>query len=206
MSTSSAKIRELDAVIQRQKKTNDKKDAQHSERISMIERQLHRIHDLDSKLDNVQTDFGQRLNIFENRMVDTVKGHIESSNHNMANMNNSLEKLMAVVNTLVSQNDTNTASLKHRTDTTVPPTLQATAGHPHSTDANSSGSYSNSSSSGSSMSADSTGMVQSPEHKRLKARKRSLFSKNPYDVSSTRLLLRLLPTPHQQHISTRRSR
>lgn len=83
----------------------------------MIERQLHRINDLDSKLDNVQTDFGQRLNIFENCMVDTVKGHIESSNHNMANMNNSLEKLMAVVDTLVSQNDTNTAPSKHGTGT-----------------------------------------------------------------------------------------
>lgn len=144
----------------------------------MIERQLHRINDLDSKLDNVQTDFGQRLNIFENCMVDTVKGHIESSNHNMANMNNSLEKLMAVVDTLVSQNDTNTApASKHGTGTsTATHNLQAIAGHPHTTDENSPGSYSTSSSSGSSTSADSTGMIQSPEHKCLKARKKEACS------------------------------
>jgi hypothetical protein len=71
MTTSSAKFRELDAAIQRQKKTNDKKDAKNSERISHIDRLLHRIDNIDSKLDNVQTDFGQRLNFVETRMVGT---------------------------------------------------------------------------------------------------------------------------------------
>ena len=91
MSTSSAKLIELDAVIQREKKTNEKEDAQNSERISLIEQQLHRINNLDSKLDDAKTDFGHRLLLFETRVVDTVKGHIESSNHNMENMNTSME-------------------------------------------------------------------------------------------------------------------
>ena len=65
-----------------------------SERVSHVERQLKWINDLDTKLDNVQTDFGLRLNIFESRMVETVKGHIESSNTTMENMNANLSKLM----------------------------------------------------------------------------------------------------------------
>ena len=105
MSTRSVKFRELDAAIQRQKKTNDGKDAQNSEHISLIEWQRHRIDDIDSKLDNVKTDFGQWIDLFEDRMVDTVKGHIESSNQNMENMNTSLEKLMSVINKLLLQND-----------------------------------------------------------------------------------------------------
>ncbi|KAI2491347.1 hypothetical protein MHU86_23201 [Fragilaria crotonensis] len=113
MSTSSAKLRELDVAIQRQKKTNEKQDAKNSERLSHIERKLHRIDDIDTKLDEVQTDFGQRLTIFESRMVETVKGHIESSHHNMENMNTSLEKLMLVVNRLLthSGNPSNNSTL-----------------------------------------------------------------------------------------------
>ena len=65
MSTSSVKIRELDAVLQRQNRINAQKEAKSSERMSSIERQLHRIHDLETKLDEAQTDFGCRLNLFE---------------------------------------------------------------------------------------------------------------------------------------------
>ena len=90
MSTSSAKIRELDAVIQRQQKISSKKDAKSSERISSIERQLHRIHDLDSKLDDVQADFGNRLQLLEARMVESVT----------STMNSNLQQLMAVVSKL----------------------------------------------------------------------------------------------------------
>ena len=174
LSTSSAKLRELDAVIQRQKKASEKKDAKNSERISLIERQLHRISDLDSKLDSVQTDFGQRMNLFESRMVDTVKGHIESSNHNMVNMNTSLEKLMEVVNKLVSQGEITTAT---STNTVAVSSEHASTMAPedrlHSNEeGGSSGSTSNSSSSRSSMSAVSTGLVQSPEHKRRKQGKK----------------------------------
>ena len=79
LSTNSAKVRDLDKQISRQKVINDQKDAMNSERVSHIERQLKRLNDLDTKLDNVQTDFGKRLNIFESRMLETVKGHIDSS-------------------------------------------------------------------------------------------------------------------------------
>jgi hypothetical protein len=172
MSTSSAKLRELDAVIQRQKKTNEKKDAQNSERISLIERQLHRINNLDSKLDEVKTDFGHRLHLFETRMVDTVKGQIESSNHNLENMNTSMEKLMSVVNKLVQQSGIDRESSQ-----------ELTKAHDRSNDStelldrhkSSEGakSDSTSSSSRSSMSTESIAVVKSPEHKRLKSGKKS---------------------------------
>lgn len=173
MSTSSAKFRELDAVIQRYKKTNDKKDAKNSERISHIERQLHRIDDIDSKLDQVQTDFGQRLNLFENRMVGTVKDHIESSHHNMENMNTSLEKLMLVVNKLLLHSGNN--SEKSNEDDRVASNLSGQLldtgllTNQSNDDELTGGSKSNSSSSRSSMSTESINAISSPEHKRLKS-------------------------------------
>ena len=172
MSTSSAKLRELDAVIQRQKKTNDKKDAKNSERISLIERQLHCIDDIDSKLDKVKTDFGQRLNIFENRMVETVQGHIESSNHNMENLNISLEKLMSVVNTLVLHSGNISSDSITITAASSKSSVLAIAARSHPQDGESSGSNSHSSSSQSSMSVASTSAIQSPEHKRLRSGKK----------------------------------
>jgi hypothetical protein len=173
MSTSSAKLRELDAVIQRQKKTNDKKDAKNSERISLIERQLHRIDDIDSKLDDVKTDFGQRLNIFETRMVETVQGHIESSNHTMENLNINLEKLMSVVNTLVLHSgNPSLDSLTTTAAATSKCNSLALVAQTHTNDGVLSGSNSHSSSSQSSMSVESTSAIQSPEHKRLRSGKK----------------------------------
>ena len=176
MSTNSAKFRELDAAIQRQKKTNDKNDAKTSERISHIERQLHRIDDIDTKLDDVKNDFGQRLNLFEARMVDTVKDHIEASNHNTANMTASMEKLMIIVNRLLTQQNDNIAdnsSTISRTSTHTG-SLEETGivAAVHATDtAPKAGqtSSSTSSSSRSSMSSESMNAIQSPEHKRLKS-------------------------------------
>ena len=170
MSTSSAKFCELDAAIQRQKKTNDKHDAKTSERISHIERQLHRI------VDEVKTDFGQQLNLFETRMVDTVKGHIESSNHNTANMTASMEKLMIIVNRLLTQQNDNIvdySSTTSRTRTQIG-SLEETGivAAVHLTDAAPNGgqnSSSTSSSSRSSMSSESMSAIKSPEHKRLKS-------------------------------------
>ena len=104
MSTSSAKLREIDNAIQRQKQLYDKKEAMHSDRIAFIERQLHRLNDFDSKLDDVKTDFGSRLHLFEARMVETVKNQVESSTANMANMNNNMMKLMAAVEKMSSSN------------------------------------------------------------------------------------------------------
>jgi hypothetical protein len=170
MSTSSAKIRELDAIIQRQKKTTAKKDAKSSERISSIERQLHRINDLDAKFAEVQTDFGARLNLFEARMVETVT----------ANMTSNMKQLMEVVNSKLveqvepKQDDDMTLSI------TKVPAADRTSGviSDRSSFAkdysSSSNSNSNSSSSNSSMTAESSALIQSPEHKRLRSGKKPL--------------------------------
>ena len=67
MSTSSARIRDLDAVLQKHKETSDLKEAKHSERVSHIERQLSRLAALESQLSDVNTDYGRCLNIFGQR-------------------------------------------------------------------------------------------------------------------------------------------
>ena len=193
MSTSSAKIRELDAVLQRQKKSNEKKDAKQSERVSQIERQLHRINDLDTKLDNVQTDFGLRLNIFETRMVETVKDQ--------------MEKLMLVVNSLVPTNESNeevmqlTSGENHfepdesaANATQSQSTSVADSGQSDLEAGDQSGSNSNSSSSGSSMSAESTGIVKSPAQKRLKSRTKK--QKTPLKESIRRRLDEAMEAAH----------
>ena len=54
MSTTSAKLRELDKLIQGQKQLHKKTEQQSSDRIAQIERQLHRIHAVETKLDSVQ--------------------------------------------------------------------------------------------------------------------------------------------------------
>jgi archaellum component FlaC len=81
---------------------NERMDAKQLERVSHLERQMSRLTELDTKLDGVQTDFGRLLNIFENRMVETVKDHIESSKTAMDNLNTNMAKLMSVVNNVVN--------------------------------------------------------------------------------------------------------
>lgn len=176
MSTSMAKLRELDAVIQRQKQLNDKKDAKNSERISLIERQLHRLDDLDKKLDDVKNDFGTRLTLFEQRMVATVKTQMESSHDNVTNMNSTLTQLMNVVSHLVEhrsdpKGETRTHASGVRTTTR---TTNEILGRTSIANAASSSQQSHSSSSRSSMSAESTGCIQSPEHKRPRSGKKPL--------------------------------
>ena len=180
MSTSSAKFRELDAVLQRQSKTNAQKEAKSSERISSIERQLHRINDLDSKLDKVQADFGCRLNLFEARMVESVT----------ATMNSNMQQLIGLVNKLAA------SELNNHSDTTlsiteIPATVDPstvlrdqllyTNGSSSSSTSNSESlssssnlQHSKSSSDSSSMSVESTARIQSPEHKRLRSGKKQL--------------------------------
>jgi hypothetical protein len=178
MSTSSAKIRELDAVIQRQHKITAKKEAQSSERLSSIERQLHRIHDLDAKLDEVQTDFGNRLNLFEARMLASVT----------SNMSDNMQQLIAVVNQLSSSAQpirddptlatTDTPNITDPTSILRNELLYTAQGSSSSSDStlasNSSNLDGTSSSSNSSMSAESTSKIQSPEHKRPRSKKKSL--------------------------------
>ena len=149
MSTSSAKIRELDAVLQRQKKTSDKKEAKNSERLSHIERQLHRIDDIDPKLEEVKRDFGMRLNLLEGRLLDTVSRQMESTN-------------LAFMKELISE-VTDTLKLYVTDDRQ---TVNASTAAVDRAVGSSSSSNSHSSSSRSSLSAESSILIQSPEHKR----------------------------------------
>ena len=102
MSTSSARIRDLDAVLQKHKETSELKESKNSERVSHIERQLSRLTTLETQLGEVKTDFGLRLNIFESRLAETMKGHMESSQQNIEHLNVHFEKLMTAVATLVN--------------------------------------------------------------------------------------------------------
>ena len=173
LSASAAKLRDLDAMIQRQKTINDQKEAKQSERVSHLERQISRLDELDAKLDEVKADFGQRLNLFEDRMIDTVKNHIESSNLTMDSMNSNISKLMSVVNKLVDTREREALSQHGQDDDTS----QAPASrYPLSTtnegdgfDNKTSSSQSHASSSRSAMSEESSGLIQSPEHKRMRS-------------------------------------
>ena len=175
MSTSSAKIRELDAVIQRQQKTIAKKEAKSSERISSLERQLHRISDLDTKLDEVQNDFGCRLNLFEARMVESVT----------STMHSNMQQLMALVTKIAATEKENISDILSLTEVPAPiaPSLvlrdQLLYNGSSSSSFNSGSSRSHpnsksSSSSSSAMSVESTARIQSPEHKRPRSAKKTL--------------------------------
>ncbi|KAI2501731.1 hypothetical protein MHU86_12737 [Fragilaria crotonensis] len=61
LSTSSARFLELEARITRQQNDFDRKDKISSERLSQIERQLHRFDEVDSKLDSMKTDIDTKL-------------------------------------------------------------------------------------------------------------------------------------------------
>ena len=173
LSASAAKLRDLDAMIQRQKTINDQKDAKQSERVSHLERQISRLDELDAKLDGVQADFGRRLNLFEDRMVDTVKNHIESSNSTMDNMNSNIAKLMSVVNKLVATRDREFFSQHGQADdTSQEPALRDPSSKTNEGDVfdnKKSSSQSHSSSSRSAMSDESSVLIQSPEHKRMRS-------------------------------------
>ena len=86
MSTSSAKVRQLDEVLHRFKSDSAQTQAKQSDRVSQIERQVQRVHELESKLDGIQTDFATRMNLFEGRIEET--------------MNNNMAKLLTLVQTM----------------------------------------------------------------------------------------------------------
>jgi hypothetical protein len=75
----------------------------HSERVSHLERQISHLTDLEKKLDEAQTDFGTRLNLFESRMDETVTAQLAQTNSTMdAMMNANLERIMLAVNRLMT--------------------------------------------------------------------------------------------------------
>ena len=158
MSTSSAKVRQLDEVLRRHKTDSAQVQAKQSERVSQIERQLQRVHELDSKLDTIQTDFSSRLSIFEGRME-------ESMNSNMA-------KLLALVQNLVHSNspatspNQGTTDLSHLSPKSADNRAIQEINH---LDSDGSSTLESLSSKASMTSAESPDPMQSPEHKKLKS-------------------------------------
>ncbi|KAI2496015.1 hypothetical protein MHU86_18488 [Fragilaria crotonensis] len=61
LSTSSARFIELEARITRQQTDFDRKDKISSERLSQIERQLHRFDEVDTKLDTMKSDIDRKI-------------------------------------------------------------------------------------------------------------------------------------------------
>ena len=110
LSTSSAKFREFDAILLRQKQDAEQAASKASDRISTIERQLYRINDLDQKLSAVQDDLARRFNLFEGRLLDTMKAHIGQSGSNMALMETRMEKLLSFVKGVNGKNPLNVST------------------------------------------------------------------------------------------------
>jgi hypothetical protein len=151
MSTSSAKVRQLDEVLQRHKSDTAHSQAKQSERVSRLERELQRVQEFNSKLDTIQTDFVSRLNLFEGRMEQS--------------MNSNMSQLMALVQTLTSNTHQNHDPTRSpvSADRTV---LQQI----NNLDSDGSSTLESSSSSkASATSIESTDPMQSPEHKKLKS-------------------------------------
>jgi hypothetical protein len=157
MSTSSAKVRQLDEVLRRHKTDSAQMQAKQSERVSQIERQLQRVHELDSKLDTIQTDFSSRLSLFEGRME-------ESMNSNMA-------RLLALVQNL---HPNSSASSRNLGVTQEPHSSPRSADNRaiqeiNHLDSDGSSTLASLSSKASMTSTESPDPMQSPEHKKLKS-------------------------------------
>lgn len=190
LSTSSAKFRELDAMLLRQKHEADQAAAKVSERLSTIERQLYRINDMDQKLSEVQNNIAGRFNLFEDRLLDTTKEHLGQSGSNMALMESRMEKLLSFV-----EGAREKPSPRARTDDEMQDSVldelaitaiaddTNTLSHSESTACEgndsrvSEESRSSSSSSGvASMDAESVCRIQSPEHKRQRSSRKKKLS------------------------------
>jgi hypothetical protein len=210
MSTSSAKIREIDAVLQRQNKINAKKEAKSSERISSIERQLHRINDLETKLDDAQTDFGCRLNLFETRMVESVT----------STMNSNMQQLMGLINQLSSHDKENHSDLLSITEIPAPmdpstvlrdqllytrESSSSSTSNSGSQSSSSNPTFKSSSSSSSAMSVESSARIQSPEHKRLRSGKKPLKTSIRRHLDSAMEAVSNPPVPNLSPPSTAES-
>ena len=158
MSTSSAKVQQLDEVLQRFKQDSAQTQAQQSERVSQMERQLQRVHEVDSKLETIQTEFADRINLLEGRMEES--------------MNNNMAKLLALVQSMhqvqspSTPNRRPTSSIDHK----ISPAADLSALQQINTlDSDGSSTLASSSSRASGMSMESTDPMQSPDHKKHKS-------------------------------------
>jgi hypothetical protein len=118
MSTTSAKLREIDKLIQGQKQVHE----QSSDRIAHIERQRHRIHAVETKLDSVQQSMESRLTGFEGRILEMMNKQVQSSGVALTNMNEKMEKLMLVVESVLQKSPRSpqaSPTQTHHTDTTA---------------------------------------------------------------------------------------
>jgi hypothetical protein len=174
ISSQSAQFRDFQSALSRQKKMYEKQETQFSDRFTTIERQLYRFNDLDTKLEDVQTDFSSRLNLLEGRILQSVKDELTKSS---ASMETRMDKLMTAVESVVVSQKGITAATK---------VLQKSASSSRS------GSSSNESKSSSAMLVESIAIVKSPEQKRLKSRERK-SKKYPLKDSIRRSLDNLNP-------------
>jgi hypothetical protein len=161
MSTSSAKLRQLDEVFQRYKVDTANLQAKQSDRVSQIERQVQRVQEFDSKLHAIQADFVSRLNLFEGRME-------ESMNYNMAKLFAMVQNLNPRTN-ISSPPSSRARALNnhsHMSPTSVDSTALQQINNPDSDDPSTLESLS---SKASMTSAESLDPMQSPEHKKLKS-------------------------------------
>ena len=96
MSTTSAKLREIDKFLHQQKEAREKNEQLASDRISQMERHLYRIQDA------VKQDVSTRLTEFEDRLLESMKTQVQTSGDAMDSMNAKLEKLMSVVEKVIT--------------------------------------------------------------------------------------------------------
>ena len=184
ISVSSAKFREFDAILLRQKQDADQAAAKASDRISTIERQLHRFNDLETKLSDIQQDISCRFNLFEGRLLDTMKEHIGQSGTNLSTMESRMSKLMSVVEGFMDQKLPPTNREGETTEAATADVLECTSTHGSTDNSNRSDAQESvvsgsSSSEGSSLSAsslgtasidaESVGIITSPEPKRQRS-------------------------------------
>ena len=101
LSVSSAKFREFHKILLRHQQESETKEARSSERISHIERQLHRFDDLDNKLSEVRQDTSQRFCLFEDRRLESIKTHIDQPSTDTECMRARMEQLMTAMESAI---------------------------------------------------------------------------------------------------------
>jgi hypothetical protein len=87
MSTTTARFREIDKILNNQNQSTAKHEQMSSDRISQMERQLHRITDMEGKLHSVQQEFSTRLDDFEGKVLSSMTRQIHSSGEALESMN-----------------------------------------------------------------------------------------------------------------------
>jgi hypothetical protein len=110
MSSSSAKFRNIEEVVKRNKQALQKNEQMVTDRFAHIERQVYRMNEeIEKKLEGVQAQVTQQLITFETRMLDTLQSQVEMSGSAMTSMNAKLEKLLLAVEVVLNKEEVNSA-------------------------------------------------------------------------------------------------